>query len=124
MKRSAPEWDRREIPEKPSVLDRRKRTRMQVHWPLTFPLSGSTEIVQTVTNDLSSGGFYCIANARFVPGETRECTLAVPIHYPHGGTSALLVLCKVRIMRVEVTAEDGFHGVGCQIVDYRLLNSV
>ena len=87
-----------ESPEKARSINRRKRTRAQLHWPLSFSLTGTTETVQTITQDLSSDGFYCIANARFV-------------------------LCKVRIIRVEVTGERGFYGVGCQIMDYRLVNS-
>jgi len=124
IKRPPPGLEIGGIPEKSSALDRRKRTRAQVHWPITFSLSGTTDIIQTVTHDLSSGGFYCTASARFVPGETRDCTLALPFRHSEGGSGALLVLCKVRIIRVEVMAEGGFYGVGCQIMDYRFLNSV
>jgi hypothetical protein len=112
-----------ESPEKARIMNRRKRTRAQLHWPLSFPLTGTAETVQTMTQDLSSDGFYCIANARFVPGEARHCTLLVPTHHPGGENSPLHVLCKVRIIRVEVTGERGFYGVGCQIMDYRLVNS-
>jgi len=112
-----------ESSEKARSMNRRKRTRAQLHWPLSFPLTGTTETVQTITQDLSSDGFYCIANARFVPGEARHCTLLVPTHHPGGENSPLHVLCKVRIIRVEVTGERGFYGVGCQIMDYRLVNS-
>jgi hypothetical protein len=112
-----------ESSEKARSMNRRKRTRAQLHWPLSFPLTGTTETVQTITQDLSSDGFYCIANARFVPGEARHCTLLVPTHRPGGENSPLHVLCKVRIIRVEVTGERGFYGVGCQIIDYRLVNS-
>jgi hypothetical protein len=112
-----------ESPEKARILNRRKRTRAQLHWPLSFALTGTAETVQTITQDLSSDGFYCIANARFVPGEARHCTLLVPTHHPGGENSPLHVLCKVRIIRVEVTGERGFYGVGCQIMDYRLVNS-
>jgi hypothetical protein len=112
-----------ESPEKARMTNRRKRTRAQLHWPLCFSLKGTTETVQTMTLDLSSDGFYCVANARFVPGEARHCTLLVPTHHPGGENSPLHVLCKVRIIRVEVTAERGFYGIGCQIMDYRLVNS-
>jgi len=112
-----------ESPEKARILNRRKRTRAQLHWPLSFALTGTAGTVQTITQDLSSDGFYCIANTRFAPGEARHCTLLVPTHHPGGENSPLHVLCKVRIIRVEVTGERGFYGVGCQIMDYRLVNS-
>jgi PilZ domain len=112
-----------EMPEKSTARDRRKRTRAQVHWPLSF-LSGTAEIIQTMTHNISSDGFYCIANARFVPGETRDCMLAVPTHSPHSDSPALPVRCKIRVIRVEMFAEGGFCGVGCQIVDYRFVGAI
>ncbi|MGO9971174.1 MAG: PilZ domain-containing protein [Bryobacteraceae bacterium] len=111
------------IPEGSLSVERRKRVRARVHWPLYFSLPGTAEQVQTITQDLSSNGFYCVANAKFVPGEARECTLLVPTHHPNGGDPALPVLCKVRVIRVEVLAEAGFYGVGFQIEDYRFVNS-
>jgi len=112
-----------EVPAKARVMDRRKRMRAQLHWPISFSLSGSPEKVQTATHDVSSDGFYCIANARFVPGEVRHCTLTVPTHQPSSESGRLHMICKVRIIRVEVTADRGFYGIGCQIIDYRLADS-
>jgi hypothetical protein len=111
----------REVAERPAVRDRRSRTRAEVHWPVSFSLPGTTEIVRTVTRDLSSAGFYCILNASFIPGESRDCTLAVPTNQPHNGLRALVVRCQVRVVRVELSAESGSSGVGCQIIDYRLV---
>jgi hypothetical protein len=45
--------------------------------------------------------------------------LAVPTHHPPNGAPALIVLCQVRVIRVEVLAESGSCGVGCRIIDYR-----
>jgi len=112
-----------EMPEKSFARERRKRARAQVHWPLSFSRPGTSEIVHSMTHDLSSDGFYCIANAIFVPGETRDCTLAVPTRHPQGGVRAVPVLCKVRVIRVEVKDDDGSYGVGCQITDYRFGSS-
>jgi hypothetical protein len=113
----------RATPGRTGAPDRRRRTRAQVHWPLSFMLTGTPEVVQTATQDLSSDGFYCIAKARFVPGETIDCMLALPNLNRHGGNCASLVFCKVRVIRVEVTAEGGRYGAGCQIIDYRFVNS-
>ena len=109
-----------EAPEKSRVLDRRKRHRSQVHWLVSFPVAGTDEVVQSVTQDLSSDGFYCIASARFAPGEIRHCTLMIPTHNEIGH---LPVLCQVRVIRVAATAERGFCGIGCQMIDYRVVNS-
>jgi len=115
------------IPDTPqrstTSIERRRRVRAQVHWPLCFTRPGSTEPVRTMTHDLSSHGFYCITSAGFVPGEMRECTLVVPTHHPNGGKPVLPVLCKVRVVRVELLGEGGLCGVGCEIEDYRFANS-
>ena len=111
--------ERPELPDQPLPIERRKRVRAQVHWPVFFAQPGRDDAIQTVTHDLSSNGFYCIANLAFVPGETRECTLVVPTHNPHGGQPVVPVLCKVRVIRVEVVGDDGLYGVGFRIEDYR-----
>ena len=101
--------------------DRRKRVRMQVHWPLLFSRPGTTEMVTTVTRDLSSDGFYCLADTTFLPGDTVECTLGVPTRHPRHGDRVLAVQCRVRVIRVEALQEFGRFGVGCRIEDYRFL---
>lgn len=104
------------------VRERRKRTRVQVHWPICFLRPGTTDFVETETHNLSSEGFYCLANTAFVPGEVRECTLGVPVHHPLDGDRVRPVLCRVRIIRVEALAEEGFYGIGCRIEDYRFIS--
>jgi hypothetical protein len=101
--------------------ERRKRTRLQVHWPLSFIRPGVDGAVATVTEDLSSDGFYCFASIAFVPGEIRECTLGVPMHRVEGHRT-MPVWCRVRVVRVEALPEAGRYGVGCRIEDYRFLN--
>jgi hypothetical protein len=103
------------------VRERRRRVRVQVHWPISFIRPGTAESVETITHDLSSDGFYCRANTAFVPGEIRECTLGVPMHHSNGDRSRP-VLCRVRVIRVEALAEDGSYGVGCQIEDFRFIS--
>jgi len=105
-----------------AVRERRRRTRIKVHWPICFFRQGTAEFVETVTHNLSSDGFYCLARAPFVPGEIRECTLGVPIFHPNGGDQLRPVLCRVRVIRVETLRDDGSYGVGCQIEDYRFLS--
>lgn len=123
MKQVGAFLDVEEAPARSASIERRRRARAQVHWPLSFSRAGSTDLVRTITQDLSSHGFYCVANAGFVPGETVECTLVIPTHHPNGGKPALPVRCRVRVVRVEMLGEGGFCGVGCEIEDYRFVNS-
>ena len=116
--------DTRSIDQPEAVIrERRRRSRVQVHWPVCFIRPDTTALVETVTHDLSSDGFYCLASTAFVPGEIRECTLGVPVHHPKGGDHVRPVLCRVRIIRVEALGEDGSYGVGCRIEDYRFISS-
>jgi len=104
--------------------ERRRRARVQVHWPLCFLRSGSNEQIETVTHDLSSDGFYCFAGGgAFMPGELCECTLGVPIPQPSGGTRVISVHCVVRVIRIELLPERGIYGLGCRIEDYRFADS-
>ena len=103
-------------------VERRRRIRMQVHWPLRLHRTNAPEIVETLTQDLSSDGFYCLAKTSFVPGEALACILSVPTHHPNGDDRMVSVECRVRIIRVAST-QEGVYGVGCRIEEYRLLHS-
>ena len=117
-------WNKHQIDETDLVVrERRRRARVQVHWPICFIRPGIPEILETVTHDLSSDGFYCRANTAFLPGEIGECTLRVPIHHPDNGDRARLVLCRIHVIRVEALGEDGLYGVGCRIEDYRFIGN-
>ena len=103
--------------------ERRKRGRIQVHWPVCFYNQGGSDVVETVTSDLSSNGFYFLARMPFSAGEFRMCTLGVPTNHPWSSASRVLsVECKVQIVRVN-SHGDGFYGVGCRIDDYRFVES-
>jgi len=97
--------------------DRRRRARWQVQWPVMFPGAPSTAI-ETVTRDLSSDGFYCLAATPFVPGESCFCILSVPANDPKDLTRMTPLHCRVRVIRVDV--EDGLFGVACRIEDYQV----
>ena len=74
-----------------------------------------------MTHDLSSEGFYCVAGTPFVPGEIHSCTLTVPTHNRNGGSSAVCVECKARVVRVEAFPDSGTYGIGFRIEDYRFV---
>jgi len=107
----------------PERIERRKRTRMQVHWSLYFEQSATAEVAETTTHNLSSDGFYCHTRTRFVPGEIRTCTLGVPTRHPDLGTRVRLVQCRVRVIWVDSIEETGLWGVGFQLEDYKFLDA-
>lgn len=118
--RKCADWDTTALRD-PVEKDRRRRSRMQVHWPVIFSDGATNGALESVTHDLSSGGFYCVASAALIPGEMRTCMLAIPAHHRNSGDHMVQVYCKVRVIRVEALAESGMYGIGCRIEDYRFL---
>ena len=101
--------------------ERRKRSRAKVNWPVRFLLPGGIDTLETVTQDLSSQGFYCLMKVPLAAGERVTCILALPGHFP-AGPEWMLLECKAQIVRVETLDESEFYGVGCRIEDYRFLH--
>ena len=104
-----------------SSRERRRRLRVRVHWTISFFKQGTSDAVTTVTQNLSSDGFYCLVNTVFVPGEILACTLILPTYYPYERNQVRAVQCRVRVIRVEVLAAGNVYGVGCCIEDYSVL---
>ena len=96
-------------------IDRRKRKRVPVHWPVQ--LIGQAGIWQAgaTTENLSSEGFYCISRKAFKLGERLECEIALPAE---SSGATVRIQCHVTVKRVE-RLNRGF-GLGCQIEDYKL----
>jgi hypothetical protein len=102
----------------PHSSERRKRARTRLHWPVLLFRSHAADAIESLTRDLSSEGFYCLAKMPFTVGESLICTLKVPTHDPNGKHLERSLECKVRVMRVEPQAEEGMFGIACWIEDY------
>src|SRR5215510_2445165 len=101
-----------------TVSERRKRARTRLHWPVLLFRNRGGSAIQSLTRDLSSSGFYCIAKTPFTPGELLTCTLKVPTHDPNGKHLERSLECKVRVVRVDSQEAEATFGVACQIEDY------
>lgn len=99
--------------------ERRARTRTQVHWPVLLLRDCDGKAIETVTQNLSSSGFYCLASAGLTPGERLFCTLRVPAHDPSNDGSAVSLECSAVVMRSELTPSGAF-GIALRIEDYHL----
>ena len=74
--------------------DRRKRPRTRLHWPLRLLKEGAQEEIETLTQNLSSGGFYCLSTATLTPGETVLCTFTVPAYDPRSADRTISIRCE------------------------------
>lgn len=101
--------------------ERRARVRTTVHWPVLFFLNGCGEAIETVTQNLSSSGFYCHSRTLVAPGEYLLCAIKIPTFDPSGYERARVLECRVQVKRVEPGKSGDTFGVACQIHDYRLV---
>jgi hypothetical protein len=100
--------------------ERRNRARIQVHWPVLFFRTDPPEAVESVTQNLSSRGFYCFSKVPLTVGEILACTIRVPAHDPAGKELDRQLDCKVRVTRVEADAAEGLFGIACRLEDYHV----
>lgn len=104
--------------------ERRRRTRLQVHWPVCFRGDSLAAEVRTTTSNLSSDGFYCISQIPLAPGAVLTCELNIPAYGPDFPHQELSLECLVRIVRIDSPNDDGHFGIACQITDFHLAHAV
>jgi hypothetical protein len=102
-----------------ATQERRKRKRIALHWPVRLFRHPNTASVESMTENLTSNGFYCVSKEPFELGERLECIIAIPAGSFGYSDSPIRLQCRVRVMRIESQCE-GF-GLGCYIEDYDLL---
>ena len=101
--------------------ERRRGTRWPLRWQ-TKLIRGNGIVLATVTENLSSSGFYCQMGEALIPGEEFDCYIALPPDQAAPSPrSPVALLCRGRVARVESVAGAGF-GMGCEIDDYLLLS--
>ena len=105
---------------KSASAERRRWGRVSVHWPIIlFPNQTGEDAVETITENLSSQGFYCLSRNPFTVGELLLCTLRIPMNDLGAGASHLE--CQVRVVRVEKNPSDDQYGIACRMEDYRFI---
>lgn len=89
---------------------RRARLSLAYHlqlWRVRGQLSFEAE-----TDNISSGGFYCVASEPFSPGEYLECRIIIP-----GQSTPLVLERQVRVLRVEIKGLEPGFGVACEFTN-------
>jgi hypothetical protein len=101
--------------------ERRTRVRTTLHWPVLFFRNGSGEAVESVTQNLSSSGFYCHTRVRITLGESLDCVLTIPSHDPSGHEKVRVLNCRILVRRVEPGSIENTFGIACEIQDFHLV---
>ena len=105
----------------PGTVERRRRARTRLHWPLLMLREGGfPQNIESVTRDLSSGGFYCLTRVRLMEGEHLRCSMRIPTHDPRGKNPERTLECRVRVVRVVPQESGDVFGIACLIEDYHL----
>jgi hypothetical protein len=100
-----------------ATADRRKRPRIRVRWRIVLSRTPLGEgAAETVTENLSSDGFYCFSKIPFVAGELLFCQVDIPT--ADSGCGASHLQCRVRVLRVERSTGDDKYGIACLTEDY------
>src|SRR5438046_7535356 len=102
-----------------SLSDGQQDRRQHVRIPLTCSVrllrEGCPTCIRAETRDISSGGFYCLANQPLIPGEVLKCDLMLPASRSLK-KSKMALHCTVEVLRIEERTL-GF-GWACRIQNY------
>ena len=105
------------------AVERRLHQRIRLRWPLSILKetadSDTARVVTTVTENLSSRGFWCVLDETLAAGEHFACILDFPCRRdPEPECQALR--CQAQVVWVRTMA-DGRFGIGCRIDDYTVV---
>ena len=75
-----------------------------------------TRGVETSTENISSDGFCCITELPFSPGEQLGCEIVIPGQ--PAGHDALVLRCRVEVVRAAAHGLSAGYGVACRLLDY------
>lgn len=101
-------------------VDRRKRKRVSLHWPVRLLQPGRPSVV-TSTENISSEGFYCNVKQPFRIGERLQCEIMIPGESFGLQEPTIRLRCQVTVRRVESSIKIDAFGLGCHIEDYALI---
>jgi PilZ domain len=104
----------------PNTMERRRRVRLPVQWPVYIWAPNTGAPVETTTTNLSSDGFHCLSPIPLEPGEIIGCTLTMPQISNQGSGRRRVLECQIRIVRLEPPNKDGNFGLACYIENFRI----
>lgn len=98
----------------PSLAERRRYERLPLRLPVRFIYERATSN-SCFTENISSGGFYCIARDPFVAGDRLSVEFLLPAHNPGRNEKRVILRCQVQVVRIDLTWLGAGFGVGFRI---------
>ena len=102
----------------PVPVERRQRHRASVHWKVRAQRALSEPPLESTTENVSSGGFYCFFQDALQCGEKLSCWLAIPTQGV-AGADTLILRCQAVVVHVEHIADC--FGAGFRIDEFSVL---
>lgn len=101
--------------------ERRRRPRLKLAYPLRLYRPGEAFRTETVTENISCDGFFCVTRRAFHSGETLPCEVVIPGE-KLGETSVedMVLSCRAYVVRVVPWNGGTTFGVACRVMDYTI----
>jgi hypothetical protein len=99
--------------------ERRQGNRVGLRWPVTL-IRADESLVETVTENLSSKGFYFVAMNILIPGEEVRVRISIPIKANSHAFGHGTILGRARVTRIQAVGPNRY-GVGCSLEDYYVM---
>lgn len=100
-------------------VERRKWPRVLARWPVYLSRKTDPHLLETVTRDMSSGGFYCAVPEPYLLGEPVECYIVIPTQVSYTRKEELCLRGRAKVVRLESLDPEGY-GIACQLEDYTI----
>ncbi len=97
-------------------IDRRKRPRFALRCPVRLAMNDRASALETQTENVSSAGFYCVAEEPLSLGEMVECVLQLPDWRRGLRDKEPLLRCRARVVRV--TPSGCGYGLAFSIIAF------
>jgi len=97
--------------------ERRNRQRLPLHWNVYIFGEADSSPMSGRIRDLSSQGFYCVAERPLTPGEHVYCDITIPSQGASTQSAGASLHCRIQVLRVETTL-GGDYGLACRIEEY------
>ncbi|MGH9344049.1 MAG: PilZ domain-containing protein [Terriglobia bacterium] len=99
------------------IPERRKRERFRARWRVRL-WDASDDIVEALTTNVSSGGFYCRSPRQFSEGDRLTALLEILGASAESDAHKLTLRCDIQVLRIEAVDGSSNWGLACQIRDY------
>lgn len=101
------------------AVEQRRQPRLKLVCPVRLYRESDALELRTSTENISSGGFYCLSPHPFAPGDRLQCDILLPIQNNAGSRRKLVLRCRIEVVHAAANGGTGF-GIGCRLEDYEV----